>query len=1055
MTRPAGTPEAGRDQPPPPQDRDEPPPPEDRDPTTTSQGRDTTPPDDRDTTTPGHDGDGGTPYRLGWLYLLVVAALVAVGIRAGDLLFLANRAWSLPWAAAFAECELAYGATAINPVPPGFTDCMAGPARERGLVMLGAVGVVLAGAALLLLLVPAVDQWRLRRHRGRFAVPGAADRFAVLCDDNGLTGRNRPRLLIAGPPVRQAFTIGVVGRRPLVLLPAGVAVAYRDPARFDPVVQHELAHVRARDVTWVAAVRGLVWLPVPAIAIGVLVEVAFIRMTFPLGDVLPRIASDRTHVPLGGSVLTVLLLAGLVALLAASLLRMREREADRHAARAGQADALAALLSDAPASTAPTGNRVAAALRRPFARHPLPLDRVRSLRQPTGRDGDLAQGLAVGAVTVMAMAAAGNLTRELHYAAQGWLPTAVAAWVGAALLVGGLLPSLLGRAESARRTGVPATWWRPVAGTAIGLFVAAFGTAMLPLPGANGLFLTPGTAYGLLFAAASAALGAGAAGLCVALATVLVGPRPAAGPARAAGRLAGHLVAIAATAVLLWPLPLLAAVLHTDLPEAFRAWLVYSLPKAAWPAALALLALLAARLLPTGPGALRRVAGSMEAQVVALATLVGGTAAILRTQLDPPATIDEALRAAQARWLLCALTGWVVLLATATRPGPRALARGLLAAGSATVLAGFLQYAHSAVTGRSADALALRLAVGTPLVWLLFLTALTSAVLLLRPTRAAPPDGTPARTAPPDSTPAHAAPPGRVPEPPDRPALPGRLVVPATGLVIGLLAGVVLGPGVPGSYAPVPLPAALPSAQPDGTGTAAPVGSPGPGAGGTIPAAPTTTTDPARTGPPTVGTSAEAGRLLTGTEARKVARAVRSALPRSWVSEEAGPATESRIEPAACRPLARDAYLDGLKPGERAAAEARYSTPPGQVGIASTTAKVTVASYAEPVPASVFAAAEADRAACRRFTGSNDDGPPVRFAVRARPAPAVGEQSWRVDYGLSVGSGVNEITGSSAFVMVRVGHNLVTLTVTSVSRPLDERLVADALTAVARALDRP
>ncbi|WP_431973697.1 M48 family metalloprotease [Micromonospora haikouensis] len=1047
MTRPAGRhTEADRDEPPPPEDRDEPPPPQDRD---EPQGRDTTmPPQDRDrTTTPGHDGDGGTPYRLGWLYLLVVAALVAVGIRAGDLLFLANRAWSLPWAAAFAECELAYRATATNPIPPGFTDCMAGPARERGLVMLGVVGVVLAGAALLLLLVPAVDQWRLRRHRGRFAVPGATDRFAALCDDNGLTGRNRPRLLIAGPPVRQAFTIGVVGRRPIVVLPAGVAVAYRDPARFDPVVHHELAHVRARDVTWVAAVRGLVWLPVPAIAIGVLMDVAFTRSFFPLGGRVPKIIGGRSDAVLGGSLLTVLLLAGLVALLAASLLRMREREADRHAARAGQTDALAALLSDAPASTAPTGNRVIAALRRPFARHPLPLDRVRSLRQPTGRDGYLTQGLSVGAVTVMAMAAAGNLTRELHYAAQGWLPTVAAAWVGAALLVGGLLPSLLRRADAARRTGVPATWWRPVAGTAIGLFVTAFGTAMLPLPGANGLFLAPKPTDGLLLAATTTALGAGAVGLCVALATVLVGTRASAGPARAAGRLAGHLVAIAATAVLLWPLHVLAAVLHTDLPEAFRAWLVYSLPKAGWPAALALLALLAARLLPSGPGALRRVAGSIEAQVVALTALVGGTAAILRTQLDPPATINEALRAAQARWLLCALTGWVVLFATATRPGPRALARGLLAAGSATVLAGFLQYAHSAVTGRSADALALRLAVGTPLVWLLFLATLTSAVLLLRPARAAPRDSTPTRTAPP----------GRVPEPPDRPALPWRLVVPATGLVVLLLAGVVLGPGVPGSYAPVPLPAALPSAPPNGTGTgtAAPDGSPGPGAGGTLPAAPTTTTDRARTGPPTVGTSAEAGRPLSVAEARRVARTVRSALPRSWVSEEAGPGTESRIEPGACRPLARDAYLDGLKPGERAAAEARYSTPPGQVGIASTMVTATVASYAEPVPASVFAAAEADRAACRRFTGSNDDGPPVRFAVRARPAPAAGEQSWRVDYGLSVGSGANEITGSSAFVMVRVGHNLVTLTVTSVLRPLDERLVADALTAVVRALDRP
>ncbi|WP_353899747.1 M48 family metalloprotease [Micromonospora harpali] len=1032
MTRPAGPPEAGRDEPPPPQDRDEPPPPQDLDPTMPPQGRDTRPPDDRDTTTPpGYDGYDGTPYRLGWLYLLVVAALVAVGIRAGDLLFLANRAWSLPWAAAFAECELAYGATAANPVPPGFTDCMAGPARERGLVMLGAVGMVLAGAALLLLLVPAVDQWRLRRHRGRFAVPGAADRFAALCDANGLTGRNRPRLLIAGPPVRQAFTIGVVGRRPIVVLPAGVAVAYRDPARFDPVVQHELAHVRARDVTWVAAVRGLVWLPVPAVAVGVLVEVASNRLMFPLGDGPPQVDPGATVALLGGSLLTVLLLASLVTLLAASLLRMREREADRHAARAGQADALAALLTDAVARTAPGGNPVAAALRRPFARHPRPLDRVRALRHPYGvRDGDLVQGLAVGAVTVVAMAAAANVTREMHYAAQGWLPAGVAAWVGAALLVGGLLPALFRRAESALRTGRPGTWWRPVTGTAIGLFVAAFGTATLVLPGADALFLTQETTTGsLLLAAATAALGAGAVALCVALASALAGAGLAAGPVRVAWLVAGHLVALAATAVLLWPLPVLAAVLPA--PEAFRTWLVYVLPKTTWPAALALLALFALlaafalRALATDatrPGTLRRALGSVETRVVAIATLVGGTAAILRTQLGPPATLDEALRAAQARWLICALTGWVVLLATATRPGPRAPARGLLAAGSATVLAGFLQYAHSAVTGRSADALALRLAVGTPLVWLLFLAALTSAVLLLRPAPSAPPLSAPARTAP-----------DRLPEPTDRAALPGRWALPVAGLVTMLLAGIVLGPGVPGAYAPVPQPVAVP----------------------TTAAAPAATTGPTRTGSPAAGTSTGAGRPLSVAEAQQVARAVRSGLPKSWVPEEAGPDNEPRIEPAACRPLARYAYLDVLKPGERAAAEAAYAAPPSRIGGTATTVNVRVASYAEPVPASLFVAADAARAACPRFTGTVGAGSPVRQTVHAGPAPAVGEQSWRVDYALSVGSGASELTGSSTFLMVRVGHNLVTLSAFRLPPPLDERLVADALTAVVRALDRP
>ncbi|TDC46453.1 hypothetical protein E1258_29440 [Micromonospora sp. KC207] len=1041
MTRPASPPPEDPDAPPPPEGHDTPPPP---------GSPDAPPPEGRD----------APPYRLGWLYLLVVAALVAVGSRAGDLLFFANRSWSRPWAVALTECDLAFGASAANPTPPGLIDCMAGPARERALVMLGAVGAVLAGAALLLLLVPAVDQWRLRRHQGRFAVPGAVDRFDALCDDNGLIGRDRPRLLIAGPPVRQAFTTGVVGRRPLVVLPAKVAVAYRDPARFDPVVQHELAHVRARDVTWVAAVRGLVWLPVPAVAVGVLVEVASNRLMFPLGDGPPQVAPGGTTVILGGSLLTVSLLAGLVALLSASLLRMREREADRHAARAGQSDALTALLSEAATRTVPAGNRVIAALRRPLARHPRPLDRVRSLRHPDRRrDGELGQGLAVGAVTVVAMGSASNLARELHYAAQGWLPTAVAAWVGAALLVGGLLPSLVRRAESARWAGVPAGWRRSIVGTATGLFVAAFGTARLPLPGADGLFLTPGMTDSLLLAAATATLGAGAVGLCVALATVLAGTGPSAGPAQGGWRLAGYLVALAATAVLLWPLPVLAAVLAD--PVTFRAWLVYALPKTAWPAALALPALIAVRSLATGPVALRRAVRSIEARVVALAVLVGGTGAVLRTQLDPPATLDEALRTAQARWLLCALTGWVVLLVTATGPGPRALARSLLAAGSATGLAGFLQYAHSAATGRAADALALRLAVGTPLVWLLFLAAFTSAVLLLRPGRAAQPDRVrdrPDRPTPPDRL----APPDRLPDlphrpaPPGRPLLPGRLALPATGLLTVLLAGVVLGPGVPGSYAPAPLPAAGPSVPPAGSGNAtAPPASPAPGVAPTAPGGPAATTEPTRTGPPASGASAEAGRLLSAAEARVVAQGVRSALPKSWVAKETEPDTETRIEPAACRPLARDAYLDVLKPGERAAAEAGYSTPPSRVGIASTTVNVTVASYADPVPGSVFAAADAARAACRRFTGSNGGGSPVRFTVHARPAPAVGEQSWRVDYALSVGSGANLITGSTAFVMVRVGHNLVTLSVTRVPQPLDERLVADALAAVVRALDRP
>ncbi|MEU6075698.1 M48 family metalloprotease [Micromonospora sp. NPDC047074] len=944
-----------------------------------------------------------SPDRLAWCYLLVLAALVAVGIGAGDLFFLADRSLHLPWALALDACDRAFGAGVAEPAPPGFTDCMAGPARQRGLVMLGAVGVVLACAAALLVLVPSVDLWRLRRHRGRFTVAPAAARFAALCDDNGLSGRDRPRLLIAGPPVRQAFTVGVVGRRPVVVLPAGVAVAYRDPLRFDPVVQHELAHVRARDVVWVSAARGLVWLPVPAVAVGGLLEIG----TFSPNAIV------------GATFLRALLLSVLVAVLAAALLRAREREADLHVVRAGQAQGLTALLHDASTRERPAGNGAAARLRRLLARHPSPRDRAASLRDRERRPtGDLARGVAAGAVALVTMGAVHDLSQELHYAAQGWLPPLVDVWVGAVLLVGVLMPSLLRRAASARRDGVAATWLRPVTGTAIGFFVAAFGTAWRPFPGGGALFQDQDAAGALVCAVVAAALGAGAVGLCVVVATALVDARTSAGDAATGPvggrwwRYAGHAAAIGVTAAVLWPLPVLPPV-WAD-PAVVRAWLVYLLPATGWLLpALALPLLLAARSWPAGSDLPRRAVRSMRVRAVVLAVLVCGVGAVLRARLDPPATLDEALRAAQARWLLCALVGWGVLLVTASGAGRWPLARSVLAAGVATASCGIVQFVDTAAAGRGADALAFRLAVGAPLVWLLYLTTLTTPLLLLAPKRTVSAD-TAVRVR------------------------PGGGVLVGTALAAVLLTAVVLGPGVPGSYAPLPVAAGAatvprPQAQPS-----------------TPASGPTPTSTPAGPGTePSAGDLPVAGRRLTAAEARAAVRAVRPALPRTWRAQEPAAAGQQRIEPAACVPLARDAFLKVIEPGVRARAEAKHGTSRGRVVSASTTVTVTVTSYADVVSGAVFAAADAARAACPRFTAEG-----VRFGVRAKRPPALGEQSWRVDYALSVGSGRQRLTGTTAVVLVRVGHNLVTVSMTAVLGPLDERILGNAATAVVRALGR-
>ncbi|WFE92888.1 M48 family metalloprotease [Micromonospora sp. WMMD987] len=986
------------------------------------------------------------PERLGWWYLLVVAALGAVGVGAGDLYFLADRSRSLPWAVAFAACERASGATAANPVPPGFTDCLAAPARQRALVLLVAVAVVLAGAAVLLVAVPAADLWRLRRHRGRFTVEAAARRFGALCAAEQLTGRDRPRLLIAGPPVRQAFTVGLVGRRPTVVLPVGLAVAYRDPHRFDPVVRHELAHVRARDVTWVAAVRALVWLPLPAVAVGGLLE----------------IGAFGPNAVVAGAFLRAGLLAGLVAVLAAALLRARERAADRYAAAGGPAGALTALLRSGVGVGVGVDRRSPALWRRLFARHPTAAERIRSLREPADRRaGELVQGVAVGAVAVVTMAAVHELVMNGHYPALGWLPRLVDVWVGAVLIVGGLLPSLRRRAATARRSGATVGWWRPVAGTGVGLFVATLGTAWLPLPGGADLFLDRGATASLAFAVVTAVLGAGAVGLCVLVAAAL---------ARSGARwwFAGYASALGVTVAVLWPVPGLPPLWHD--PDLVRSWLAYDLPATGWLLpALGLPALLALRSLtgrrPTGgpPNGrrsavtrVRRVARSTRVRVVAVAVLVCTGGAVGQLRLAPPGSLDEAVADAQARWLLTALAGGVVLLATATRPrsgtgagtaagsatdpGPAAtasspdtasgcgpagsgpitwgmadrLGRALPAAVATTLGSALLQYLDAVLAGRSADGPAFRLTVGNPLVWLLYLTALGVPFLLLSR-------------------------PGRVDR--RRWPVPARSLPPVVALTTVTLTLLALGPGVPGTR--VPLPAAgtpsVPRSQPTAAAPPALPTSPG----GTPPGRPTAVG-------PASGTSSVPGRRLTTAEARAVSRAARSALPGSWVTRPVTPEGDDPIEPADCRPLARSGYLDRLRSGERARGEARYATPPGRLGIASTTVAVDVTSYAEPVPGAVFAAAEAARTACRRFTAGG-----VRFTVGGRPVPALGEQSWRVDYALAVGGGRSRITGASVLVLVRVGHNLVAVSVVAVAEPLDERLLADVVTTVVDALDRP
>ncbi|MGC4763799.1 M48 family metalloprotease [Micromonospora sp. DT46] len=927
-----------------------------------------------DGTTGGDRGPGAgpplPPDRLGWLYALVLASLISVGISAGGLYFLADRSLSRPWAATVDICTRAHPTEAAAQ-SAARDRCLAGQFGRRGLVMLAGAGMALGAAAALVVVLPLADRRRLRR---RLTVPGAQERFVDLCDRSGLAARHRPRLVVAAPPVRQAYTTGGVVGRPTVVLPAAVAVAHADPARFDPVVAHELAHVLARDVAWASAVRGLIWLPVPAVLAAGLLEVAFFGL-------------NATYLTALGRAMVV---AVSTALLAAGLLRRREREADRYAADAGHAGHLAALLR--AGAVGPTRRR------RLLARHPDPAARAAALARPADPPGGLTHGLAVGAVAMLAMGSADALVRDLFLTAHATVGPPVAVCVGAALLNLGLLPVLVRRA-----TAGAGGWWRSVVGVAVGFAATAFVATVLPVPGSSGVPVRAEVPVAMIVAALAGLLAASVAGLCVLLARLVVARRPGS----VGWRSATYLVAAAAGVAVLWPLPAVASV-TTD-GHVARAWLVFALPRSGWP--------LLALLVPVLVGLLLRGAGEGHPRpprrwdrgvvaAVLTAVLIGAGAAVWRTELFPPGTLAEAGRQAQQRWLLCALTGWAVLVVLAV--GRRAgVGRALTAGWVAGTAAALLQYLHALATGRADGWDTVEAHLLAPLVWLGYLVAFTLPFLLSRPAVVGPTPSWPARA---------------------------RAPVAAVAALAALLAVAVLGPGIPGAYAPLPV--AEPSRA---TAKSPPAG---------VPPVPDATPGPTRS-----VAGRDPGRPLTRAEARRAAGAVRAVLPRGWqVRPDRAAGGASRIDPPACRPLAEDSYLDRLGEVERVRERARYATVRGPTATASTELVIEVRSHADPVPAAVLAEAESARRACPRFTLGGAGGSAVRFAVDAQPPPALGEQSWRVDYRLSAGSGRARITGRSAFVIVRAGHNLVTVYASAIAEPLDERLLDAAVGAAVAGL---
>ncbi len=217
--------------------------------------------------------------------------------------------------------------------------------------------VVLGTAAVLTILAPLALQ---RRYRWGPVPPdrgGAAlSRYRGLIAEAGLAAE--PVMMWnPGDTSSRALAYGLPGRYRVAVAPALLGAARRRPATFDAVLQHELAHVRHRDVA-LAYYAVIVWYVLAGLLVLPLIAMAVGRDFSSFGEYVTRVA----------------LLAILVYWIRAAVLRAREHYAD---VAACSDPTTRQALCDAVA-TQPDQPR----LRRLFSLHPSATSRIRMVTDP-------------------------------------------------------------------------------------------------------------------------------------------------------------------------------------------------------------------------------------------------------------------------------------------------------------------------------------------------------------------------------------------------------------------------------------------------------------------------------------------------------------------------------------------------------------------------------------------------------------------------------------------------------------------------------------------------
>jgi Zn-dependent protease with chaperone function len=609
--------------------------------------------------------------------VLLIAAMVSAGLVIGTMLH--NLLLARSWDDRFREC------TAVPDGGPGvlgaaFTACMAPAEQRRVAVALMTAALVLALAWVVVLVTPVLHGRRRKLRPLDEGYERGRARFAELAAEAGL---RRPPVLMRGEGLNGVINAHAYGRPgdPRVALPLKLLVRAGTPPS-DAVMRHELAHVAHRDVSFGWLAKGSWYVLAPLLLVPVVVAV---------------VVGDLAVVP--GYLTRAAVLAVIVQLVLAGLLRAREVDADLGAVRRGTDPAVMAAETAGGRDRRSLGR-----VRRLLATHPSPVERGAALAAPhlaarLGFVDALAAGfLAATALPVLRGAAASTI---------GGAPEREWVVVLSVVPVGVLLGATVGvglwrQAVVAGAAGVPARTGPVVAGVAAGALVGQFASlAGVGLGFAAGfeplwtvLLLPAGLAGATALVAGLGALWARAAGRWRDPAAVWL---PAAGLAAAASTVAAWVAGSLAislgevgwpgTSEMLqvalsgWPVTVVAVVLAAAAGVALvagsrvvppPAWLV---PAPPWSG------------VTSRPSAVPRLRTALVAGLLA-GVSGAGIIVIFRLAAGPAGDDDAIVQRAYALLFVAAATGVGAGLALLASFGSPGLGAALLAAQVATAVAG-------------------------------------------------------------------------------------------------------------------------------------------------------------------------------------------------------------------------------------------------------------------------------------------------------------------------------------------------------------------------------